>query len=66
MQEQKNNITEVIHIGGFVRLVFTIPTTSLLSATMVTGAATMRTALPGSLQLSELHNNADIENYKFR
>ena len=66
MQEQKNNITEAVHIGGLVRLVLTITATSLASAKVVTMAVTLRTTLTVSLQLSESHNNADIENYKKR
>ena len=55
MQEQKNNITDVIHIGGFVRLILAYPTSSLKSKTVVAGAAALLASLTGSLQLSESH-----------
>lgn len=54
----------VMIIGGYVRLVLTLPTSSFVSSAPAAGAAAMRATLTESLQLSESLNNADVENYK--
>lgn len=55
MQDQKNNITEAMIIGGFVRLALALPTPSFVSPTEAIGPTTVRATLVESLQLSELH-----------